>query len=136
MEVVATSKGKYGAMRERGDAFTLDAKRHFSERWMVKANSKEAKAILAETRAEGVTEGQIAAEVAAATGKADAAIAEKDARIAELEAALAAQTGPGSTTSEADGENAPADEEHVTPDEPGANEEAAPASRKTRRRRG
>ena len=87
MDVVAKHKGKYGRMRVRGDEFTLTDKKHFSERWMVKAGSKDAKAILAETRADGMTAAQIAAEEAAATGRTSnkAELAAKDERIAELE---------------------------------------------------
>ena len=88
MDVIATQKGLYDRVRERGDLFTIrDAKADFSEVWMAKPGTDEAKAAIADKRRDQtVTPEQVAAEVAAATGRSSA----DKARIAELESRLAA----------------------------------------------
>lgn len=132
MDVVATQKGKFGRMRERGDEFSIESKEQFSEVWMVKAGTPEAKAILAETKGSGVTAAQIAAEEAAATGKANdkAEIKALRARVAALEEELAE-----AKTSTEDAKPTK-DEGDDAKDEGDGPEDDAPKTRKTRRSRG
>lgn len=139
MDVVATQKGKFGRMRERGDEFSIESKEQFSKVWMVKADTPEAKAILAETKGSGITSAQIAAEEAAATGKANdkAEIKALRARVAALEEELAGANTSAKdakpTTDEGDDTKDKGDDAKDVGGEP---TDDAPKTRKTRRSRG
>ena len=151
MQVVATQKGLYGVVRERGDLFELTDAAHKSKRWMVEADSAEGKALLRDVgkSAKGVSDDVITAELTAATGKAGAIykaenakltarVKELEARIAELEAELSQRPKePAAPAEPADEEDADADADaDAIKKAETAPEDVAPPVRVTRRSRG
>ena len=147
MDVVATSKGFYGnQLRERGDLFTLkNGKTDFSEKWMAKAATAEAKQLLRENASDGkgLSAAQIAMEEAEATGRAGAhkaEMAEMRDQIAQLTAMLGetAKTAPAAVEKAAAKVEAEAEEvkeTDVEETEVEKTDDAAPTERKTRRAR-
>jgi hypothetical protein len=137
--VVATRKGLYGSTRKPGDTFDVPANL-FSERWMAKVGTKEAKAAIVAAKGRDSIDHLTGERVAAGGSSEQIAVLNEtnsrlNKRLAELEAKLAAVLDSRVTDSR-DEVKAPDEEGDSDPADPAEEQGAdteAPAARRTRR---